>query len=79
MKKNDLLTIIGIITGLFMMYFGIETGGGSPNLFIDFPSMFITIGGSFCSLLVNFPMSEIKRLPAIFKKSTKSISVVQPF
>lgn len=75
MKKNDLLTVIGILAGLAMMYFGIVTGKGTLNLFIDYPSMFITLGGSFCSLLINFPISEIKRLPAIILKSTKNMTV----
>ena len=41
----DLATIIGMITGIGFVLYGILSGG-SIMLFIDFPSMFIVFGGT---------------------------------
>ncbi|MFA9398586.1 MAG: motility protein A [Clostridiaceae bacterium] len=72
--KRDLTTIIGVLAGFGMIFFGISSGGGAIILFLNFPSFIITVGGSFCSLLVNYPIENIKLIPTIFKKSTENLN-----
>lgn len=66
MKKN-MVPLIGIIAGTGLLIWSI-TSGGPMAAFIDAPSLAITLGGSFCALLVSFPMSDLKKLPTILKK-----------
>lgn len=49
----DLGSLLGIIIGMAMTFFGIFTSGGFAAFgnFIDIPSVFITIGGSISSVL----------------------------
>lgn len=82
MKRRDILTVIGIIVGLAMMIWGMamvsitEYSIGQLKLFWDISSVIITIGGSFCALLIAYPLKTFKRLSKIivqsFKESEKS-------
>jgi len=55
----DIATIIGLIVGFINIILGIIFAKGNPLLFWDIPSVFITIGGSFCSLLISNPLGRI--------------------
>lgn len=66
MKKN-LVPLIGIIVGIGLLVWSI-TSGGPISAFLDAPSLVITLGGSFCALLVSFPMSDLKKIPTILKR-----------
>lgn len=82
MKRRDILTAIGIIVGFGMMLWGMamvsitEYSIGQLKLFWDISSVIITIGGSFCALLIAYPLNTFKRLFKIiiqaFKESEKS-------
>ena len=54
----DLATIIGLITGIGFVLYGILSGG-SIMLFINFPSMFIVFGGTLGSILISYPLAEV--------------------
>lgn len=71
MKKLDLATAFGIIAGLGCVIWGCIGGNGVKSLtnFYDFPSIVITIGGSLCAMMVNFPMRDFKKLFTIIKQS----------
>lgn len=60
MKKNDTMTLVGLIIGFGMIIFGILSGGGGR--FLDPGSLAITIGGSLGAVLVTYPMEQIKKL-----------------
>jgi len=42
---------------------------GDIMTFLNWPSVFITIGGTLGALIVSFPLERIKKLPAIMKKT----------
>jgi chemotaxis protein MotA len=55
----DLSTLIGLVSGLGLIIFGIIITGGTFNSFVSIPSVVITIGGSFAALMVANPLSRI--------------------
>lgn len=65
---------IGIVGSLFIIVVGIFWGGGSLGLYLDVPSVFITIGGSVFALISSFPLKNVKSLPTYFKASTRKQS-----
>ena len=54
----DLATIIGLVTGVGFILFGIMTGGGIA-LYIDVKSMMIVGGGTIGATLINYPLAEV--------------------
>ncbi|WP_186429940.1 motility protein A [Clostridium sp. BSD9I1] len=82
MKRRDILTAIGITLGFGMMLWGMamvsitEYSIGQLKLFWDISSVIITIGGSFCALLIAYPFNTFKKLFKIiiqaFRESEKS-------
>ena len=73
----DIASLIGILTGLVMVIFGIVFDSkagiviGNLQAFIDIPSFIITIGGSLGSLMASNTMKDFisgfKSFPLIFK------------
>ncbi|MCY6370382.1 motility protein A [Clostridium ganghwense] len=74
MKRQDVLTIVGLLAGFGMIAFGMLSGG-TFAMFFDISSLAITVGGSFCSLLVNYPLTEFKRLVKVIAQSFKETSM----
>jgi len=70
----DLGTLSGIIFGTVLMLWAIMMGG-PLMIFIDIPSMLITIGGSTCALLITFPLGKVKSVIGITKKALFSGSL----
>ena len=68
----DITTIVGMIVCIVVVFFGIITGvdgfAGIPH-FGDPPSVFITLGGSICCMMI-----QAKGFPE-FINSFKSISI----
>ncbi len=54
----DIGSIIGIVGGFAVLAVGAILGGSADSLF-HIPSMFITIGGSFMSLMLTYPLSYV--------------------
>ncbi len=71
MKKQDVLTLIGVVIGAAMLVWGMALGGANIMIFWDFSSLVITVFGSFCALLVNYPISEFKKLGKVLLESFK--------
>lgn len=72
MKKNDISTTLGLGLGAFCIIFGmmINDGKFEPSglrQFYDLASIFITVGGSFFTVVICYPMSIIKGLPRAIK------------
>lgn len=66
----DIASIIGIIGGLFVVFFGGYIGGSFAGL-LHLPSFFITVGGSYMCLYITYPLSYVigifKVMGRIFK------------
>jgi chemotaxis protein MotA len=48
----DVGTILGMIAGMILIVLSIVFSKGALMLYVDFPSMLMTIGGSICAMLV---------------------------
>lgn len=53
----DLATLIGLVGG-FGVIIGAILTGGSLTTFIDVPSVIIVVGGTVCSVLMQFPIGK---------------------
>lgn len=71
MKKLDLATAIGIIVGFACVIWGCMGGKGIKSLilFYDFSSIVITLGGSLCAMMINYPMRDFKKLLIVLKQT----------
>lgn len=70
----NLQGLIGLIAGLVLVYLGITSNLSVPAAikgFIDYPSMMITFGGTFAAMLISFPGSAFKKIPAQIKITLK--------
>lgn len=68
MGKKDFLTPIGIFLGFTLVFISIYIGS-SIWLFISVSSLLVTVGGSFCGLLVNYQWSQIVGVFKTIKKT----------
>ena len=70
----DLSTLLGWIVGIGLIIFSIvlnqdsasgaySIGMSSLKAFYDLPSIAIVIGGTFCALMVSYPLSILAKLP----------------
>ena len=68
MKKRDLSTTIGLICGVAAILISMMWGQDDPikamKAYWDVPSVFITVIGSFMSIVICFPPETLKRVPA---------------
>lgn len=70
MKKLDKLTPMGLVVGSVLILYGMLMGG-DLSIFWDLPSVFITVGGSFCSILIAYSVEDIKNMPKLMRQSFK--------
>ncbi|MGH4050387.1 MAG: motility protein A [Clostridium sp.] len=71
MKKQDLLTSIGIVAGAALILWGMSAGEANLKIFFDPSSIAITVGGSFAALIIAYPISEMKRVLNVIVQSFK--------
>jgi len=62
----DLGTIIGLILGFSMVVLGVLVGGVNPIVYVDVPSILITIGGSLGAIMVSNPISRVLGIMGYF-------------
>jgi len=69
----DIATIVGIAFGLGLCALGIILSAGLAGFvaFINLPSVLITFGGSFASLMVNYPLNRVVNFVKVFNKAIK--------
>lgn len=72
MKKNDMLTPVGLILAIGFVVYGISLGKTGIGAFVDAPSIAITVGGSFASVLITFSMEDLKTGFKITKEILRS-------
>lgn len=75
MKKQDILTPIGLVFAAAVMFFGIAQGDTGISSFVDIPSIAITLGGSLAAVLVTFSLEDLKEVPKIIKISFTSNNI----
>jgi|LFRM01.1.fsa_nt_gb chemotaxis protein MotA len=64
MKKFDILTIAGVVSGLGLVLWGILMES-ELSAFINLPGLMITLGGSFGAMLINFEMGQVRQVMKI--------------
>ncbi|MBT3230049.1 MAG: flagellar motor protein MotA [Candidatus Marinimicrobia bacterium] len=57
----DIATIIGLIFGLFLVFFGMSEPGTftPPDTFFSLRGLAIVLGGTFAATLVNYPLKNV--------------------
>ncbi|MEW9080424.1 motility protein A [Terrisporobacter glycolicus] len=84
MKKSDILTPIGFLFVLAVLFFGIAQDKAGIGAFIDMPSFVITVGGSFAAVLITFSLDDLKQIPGSIKVAmqinrTNKVDLVSQF
>jgi len=64
----DVATIVGILLGFTVITWAIMAGG-SWKIFVDYPSMAITIGGMLCATLIHFSLPQFLGIFSVVKKT----------
>ncbi len=57
----DLTTILGLVTGFFMLMAAFVMEGGDPMGLLQITAAMIVLGGTAGAVLVSFPMEDLKR------------------
>lgn len=57
----DLAALIGIILGIFVVVYSVISGG-FPEIYLNIPSIAITVGGGIASTLVSYRLKEIGQI-----------------
>ncbi len=76
----DLASLLGIILGFVMLFFGILSSAGISGMYeyLDMPSAIITFGGAFSCTLASVSMQNfidgLKSFTLIFKQSSENTS-----
>ncbi|OVE75460.1 hypothetical protein BVX98_07605 [bacterium F11] len=73
----DIATLAGILVGGLMVFVTVFNAEGLHGFtpFLNFEAIFIVMGGTFCSLLVNYPASQVFGLFRVLKKVMRSTSI----
>jgi chemotaxis protein MotA len=66
----DLATFLGIIVGLAIVITMILIAEGVKGFapFLNYEAFFVVLGGTFCAILVNYPIREVFRLAKVTRK-----------
>ncbi|MCL2119450.1 MAG: MotA/TolQ/ExbB proton channel family protein [Planctomycetaceae bacterium] len=65
----DIASIIGLIVGTVMILGSIIMGGGTIGGFTDYPSIVLVAGGTICTILIAYPMSEVIKIMGVTKNA----------
>lgn len=66
MKKN-FTAPMALVAGFILVLWAISIDGSLLSFF-NLPSIIIVLFGSFCALIISFPLDQIKRIPRVLKK-----------
>jgi chemotaxis protein MotA len=66
----DIATLLGIVVGIGLVITSILLGEGVKGFtpFLNYEAFLIVMGGTFCALLVNYPVSQVFGLFRVLKK-----------
>ena len=73
--------IIGIAAGFVILAFAVLVAGGQLLMFWDAPSILITMGGSWCAMMVSYPFPTLMAIPtyarmAIFPEKYNPVDLI---
>jgi chemotaxis protein MotA len=54
--------LVGLVFGFVTLAFGILISGGELLMFWDAPSIFVTLGGGWCAMMVSYPFSKLMEM-----------------
>ena len=75
MKKQDIMTPVGLILAVGLVVYGASLGSAGIAVLWDLPSVFITVGGSLAAVLITFSADDIKELPKITLAAFKTNNI----
>ncbi len=81
----DIATIIGVLLGFIAIFVGMVLKGASLSVLVNPAAFLIIIAGTIAAVTTAFPMSELKRIPKLFKilfteqKLTKPEELIKTF
>ena len=81
----DIATIIGVLLGFIAILVGMVLKGASLSVLVNPAAFLIIIAGTIAAVTTAFPMSELKRIPKLFKilfteqKLTKPEELIKTF
>lgn len=58
--------VMGLVVGFILIVVSIMTSGDIKS-FLDPASIVVTLGGSFCALLISFPAKDLMKVPRLLK------------
>lgn len=66
----DIATIFGLLVGLGLVIISVLLSEGIKGFvpFLNLEALFVVMGGTFCALLVNYPIKEVFKLAKVSKK-----------
>jgi chemotaxis protein MotA len=73
----DFATIVGTTLGFVVIAWAILMGG-SWTIFVDYPSMAITIGGMLCATMIHFSLPQFLGIFSVIKKTIVTKIPSQP-
>ena len=65
----DIATIVGILFGFGIVFGAIIAGTGGWKIFVNLPSLAITIGGMLCATLIHFSLPQFLAIFSVVKKT----------
>jgi len=65
--SRDFFTVIGILSGFFLLFFAIFRGGGF-GVFIQIDAIMITFGGTIAATFISFPPHQVIKVFKVFLK-----------
>jgi len=70
----DIATLLGIVVGFALVIASVLLGEGVAGFkpFLNYEAFLIVMGGTFCALLVNYPISQVFGLARVLKKVMKA-------
>lgn len=63
----DLSSVVGLVLGVVALLVGMTLKGVSPDALINPAALLIIIAGTIATVVIAFPMDELKKVPKLFK------------
>src|SRR5579864_7401249 len=66
----DIATLLGIVVGAGLVILSVLLGEGVAGFkpFLNYEAFLIVMGGTFCSILVNYPIAQVFGIIKVLKK-----------
>lgn len=83
--RMDLSSVIGLVIGVTALFVGMIMKGVAASSLLNVAAILIIIFGTIASVVIAFPMSDLKRVPKLFKilfteqKLTSDAEIIRMF